>query len=413
MAVIAIPVDTEQGHIFPTFRLAKKLLARGHQIYYIGLAAVEDEIRKQGFEFRRIMEGVTPARLMTRPSTPSKGGQMDRLTQDRYLEAAYLEALVRGEAIDDLMQELKPDVALMSCHQYTESIVIRYRYNVPVVSLTTHLVAEPRTIVFQNVIDHLINVPCMVDLIDLLLSAKVEIKNFADVAALILQMPELVFYPKAFELPGIDHDPLFFHVGHEVDLGRWEEPFDWGQLRADGPLIYCSLGSQLDHKSEISRQFIRTVIAAAAKRSDWQFVVALGAKLNAKEFEPIPQNVVLSHWAPQIQMLSRASVMITHAGLGGVKESILHGVPMLALPLMRDQFDSANRITHHGLGAQGDIERIGPEDLSSMLDRLIADRSIRERVSAMRDEFERAEALNLSVTIIEKVIAGRPLINSI
>src|SRR6185503_7454180 len=99
MAVIAIPVDTEQGHIFPTFRLAKKLLARGHQIYYIGLAEVEDAIRKQGFEFRRILEGVTPAGLMTQLGAPSNSGQMDRLTKDRYLEAGYLEALVRGEAI--------------------------------------------------------------------------------------------------------------------------------------------------------------------------------------------------------------------------------------------------------------------------------------------------------------------------
>ena len=407
MAIIAVPVDTEQGHIFPTFGLAKKLLARGHRIYYLGLADVEDAIRKQGFEFRRIMEDVTPTRLMTKLRAQSNNKEMDRQTQDRYLEA-----LVRGEAIDDLMQELKPDVALMSCHQYTEAIVVRYRYNVPVVLLNTHLMAEPRTRACQNVVDHLVDVPCMVDLIDLLLSAKVEIKNFADVAALVLQMPELAFYPKAYELPGVEHDPLFIHVGHEVDLDRYEEPFDWGQLRADRPLIYCSFGSQLDRKSEISRHVIRTIINAAAQRPDWQFVVSLGAKLNPKEFEPAPPHVILIHWAPQLQMLSRASVIITHAGLGGVKESILHGVPMLAFPLMRDQFDSANRIAHHGLGLRGDIERIGPEDLSSMLDQLIADKSFSERVRAMRDEFERAEALNLSVTVIEKVIAGSPLINS-
>jgi len=58
MAVIAIFVDNEQGHIFPTLCLAKKLLARGHRVCYLGLAQVEDSIRKQGFEFHRIMDNL-------------------------------------------------------------------------------------------------------------------------------------------------------------------------------------------------------------------------------------------------------------------------------------------------------------------------------------------------------------------
>jgi zeaxanthin glucosyltransferase len=195
-------------------------------------------------------------------------------------------------------------------------------------------------------------------LIDLLLSAKVEIKNFADVAALILRMPELMFHPKAFELPGINQDPLLFYVGHEVDLDRVEEPYDWTQLQADRPLIYCSLGSQLDLRVNASRRFIRTVIDAAARRPNLQFVFSLGSKMDASEFDPLPSNMILSHWTPQLQMLARASVMITHSGMGAVKECILHGVPMLAFPLMRDQFVSADRIVYHGLGLRGDVENM-------------------------------------------------------
>jgi len=404
MAVIAILADFEQGHVFPTFCIAKKLLTRGYRVCYLGVAEAEDVIRKQGFEFRRIVEDVPLASSMS---------QLRKLSSDNPLARLALDTFIRGKALDDLMLELKPSVVLMTFHYYVLTILIRYRYNVPVILLNTAVVDAPREELCQAVIDYLIDVPSATDLIDLLLSASVEVKNFAEIAALILKMPELVLYPKVFELPGASRDSLVFHVGHEVDLNRVEEPFDWGQLDASRPLIYCSLGSQLDLKSEVSRRFIRTVIHAAAQRPDWQFVVSLGARLSAKEFEPIPPSVILSHWAPQLQMLSRASVMITHAGIGTVKECILHGVPMLALPLMRDQFACTNRIVHHGLGVRGDIEQIEPEELSSMLSQLISNDSFRERVGVMREEFERAEALNLSIKLIEKVIADRLPVNSI
>jgi zeaxanthin glucosyltransferase len=73
---------------------------------------------------------------------------------------------------------------------------------------------------------------------------------------------------------------------------------------------------------------------------------------------------------------------------------------------MRYQFDCTDRIVYHGLGIRGDIERVKPEELSSMLDQLITNESFKERVRAMREEFQLIEALNPSVTIIEKVIAG-------
>ena len=105
-------------------------------------------------------------------------------------------------------------------------------------------------------------------------------------------------------------------------------------------------------------------------------------------------------------MLSRASVMITHAGAGATKECIINGVPMLAVPMMRDQFDCAERIVYHGLGLRADIERINAAEVCSMLEHLLADGSCRARVNAMREEFRRVDAMNAGVELIEKVAAG-------
>ena len=80
---------------------------------------------------------------------------------------------------------------------------------------------------------------------------------------------------------------------------------------------------------------------------------------------------------------------------------------MLAVPMMRDQFDCAERIVHHGLGLRADIERVNAAEVSSMLEQLLADESCCARVNAMREEFRRVDAMNLGVDVIEKTAAGR------
>ena len=405
MANIAVLVDVEQGHIFSTLSLARKLKARGHRVYYLGVADVEELIRKQGMEFRPFLQDLMPrgSAAGLRLASVEGHGTTRRFNEKQFF---YFTPLLQGKMLDSIMQEIKPAVVLLTCHRYFEAIVIRYKYNMPVVLLNPSVRNESRAQACQVVIEQLIDIPGASELVNLLLSAGVTVRNFSDVANVILSMPELVFLPKAFELPDHIEDDLVVYTGPEIDLERAEDPFCWDQLTLDRPLIYCSLGSQPDMKEQISRRFIRTVINAVTPQPDWQLVVSLGSRMEPKEFMPVPSHVLLSHWVPQLQMLARANVMITHAGIGTVKECIIRGVPMLAVPLMRDQFDCGERIVHHGLGLRGDIECINAEEVSSMLQQLITDGSWRTRVKAMREEFQHADSMNIGVDLIEKVAAG-------
>lgn len=405
MANIAFLIDIEQGHIISTFSLARKLKARGHEVYYLGLADTEEMIRKQGMEFRPFLQDLMPLGSAAKVRAQYlKDEQHTRDFNEKHL--FYLRPLLQGQMLDSIIQEIKPAVVLVTS-RFFEAIAIRYKYNLPVVLLNPMIRTQPRREACQLVVEQLIEVPGALDLVDVLESAGVKIRNFADVANLVLSMPELTFLPKAFELPDHVEDELVFYIGPEIDLERAEEPFAWDQLSPDLPLIYCSLGSQLDMKDEVSRRFIRTLIDAVAARPEWQLILSLGSRMEPEEFMPVPSHVFLSRWAPQMQVLSRARVMINHAGIGTVKECIVNGVPMLALPLMRDQFDCAELIEHHGLGLCGDIERITAEELSSMLEQLINDDSCRARVNAMREEFRRVDAMNMGVNLIEKVLAGK------
>jgi zeaxanthin glucosyltransferase len=398
MARIAFLIDIEQGHILSTFSLARKLKARGHEVYYLGIPDVEEMIRKQGMEFRPLLQDLVP-----RGSVAKMRADYLKDQQSHEKIFFYIKPLLQGTMLDGVLGEIKPDVILIG--SFFEAIAIRYKYHVPVVMLNSTIRKQPRTEACQTIIQALLEIPNACDLLGVLQSAGVKLRNFNDVAKLVLTMPELAFIPKAFELPDRIEDDLVHYIGPEIDLGRAEEPFVWDQLSPDLPLIYCSLGSQHDIKHEVSRRFIRTVIDAVAARPEWQLLVSLGSRMEPEEFMPVASQVHLTRWAPQLQILSRASVMITHAGAGATKECIINGVPMLAVPLMRDQFDSADRIVHHGLGLRADVARVNAPEVSSMLEQLLADEACRARVNAMREEFQRVDAMNIGVNVIEKIAA--------
>jgi zeaxanthin glucosyltransferase len=65
---------------------------------------------------------------------------------------------------------------------------------------------------------------------------------------------------------------------------------------------------------------------------------------------PVPSNVIVVDQAPQIELLKRATLCITHAGLNTALESLAYGVPMVAIPIGYDQFGVAARIAYHGVG---------------------------------------------------------------
>jgi UDP:flavonoid glycosyltransferase YjiC (YdhE family) len=65
-----------------------------------------------------------------------------------------------------------------------------------------------------------------------------------------------------------------------------------------------------------------------------------------------PENVVVVSSAPHSRILPHASAVITHAGHGTVIKALAAGVPLVCLPMGRDQEDTAARVTLSGCGVR-------------------------------------------------------------
>jgi UDP:flavonoid glycosyltransferase YjiC (YdhE family) len=109
-------------------------------------------------------------------------------------------------------------------------------------------------------------------------------------------------------------------------------------------------------------------------------------------------------------------VLLTHGGLGAIREAIAHLVPMAVFPFIADQPANAQRIAHHRLGLAGSLAETTADELQSIIARLDGDPAFRANLERMRERFRAAERAEPGIQIIEREVAAatcRPAVHAI
>jgi zeaxanthin glucosyltransferase len=212
-------------------------------------------------------------------------------------------------------------------------------------------------------------------------------------------VPEFVLFPKEFFASTEKSDPLLYFLYPECGVDRIEGPLWCEGIDTGKPLIYCALGSQASIVADVRSRVFGMLVDVMRSLSNYQFFVAAGRN-NLSGIRARGPNIIVTEWAPQIAVLARASAMITHGGSGSVRECISAGVPMLVVPMMRDQFWCAEAVAKHGLGISIDINRATPREMESSLQRLIKENVFVEKVRRIRESW-RTEGWTLAVDVME------------
>jgi zeaxanthin glucosyltransferase len=204
--------------------------------------------------------------------------------------------------------------------------------------------------------------------------------------------------PKEFDLPGIPWPPHFHHAGPFFDdAGREPIPFPWEEL--DGkPLVYASLGTLVNGMENI----YKAILGAVGKLPHIQVVLAKGSNIELAELGQIPSNVIVVEKAPQIELLKRAALCITHAGLNTALESLAHGVPMVAIPIAYDQFGVAVRIVYHGVGESLAVDDLSVDGLHALIQRVLNTPSYGEKAQYFKNIIAQRRGLDVAAEVIEQ-----------
>jgi MGT family glycosyltransferase len=204
----------------------------------------------------------------------------------------------------------------------------------------------------------------------------------------------------------------FFYVGTFHNFSKTScvhyinDAFPFEKLN-NKPLIYASLGTLQNRLFNIFY-----AIAKACQHLDAQLVISLGGGADPNDLPALPGAPLVVKFAPQLELLKRTQLTITHAGINTVLESLTHGVPMVAIPIANDQPGVAARIAHAGVGEVVTLSRLSAMSLKAEVDRVFHGQYYRDNASELASEIQSAGGSRYAVDIIERVMTRDGLGNS-
>ncbi|HYR06422.1 MAG TPA: glycosyltransferase, partial [Longimicrobium sp.] len=112
-------------------------------------------------------------------------------------------------------------------------------------------------------------------------------------------------------------------------------------------------------------------VAAALGQLPVRGLVTTGRAVDPAEV-PAPANVRVVRAAPHQAVLAETAVVVTHAGHGSVLKPLAAGVPLVCMPMGRDQKDNTVRVLRLGAGVRAD-KSAPPERIAAAVRQLLED----------------------------------------
>jgi MGT family glycosyltransferase len=216
-------------------------------------------------------------------------------------------------------------------------------------------------------------------------------------SSLFADRPWITQCPREFDFES-SHWPKQFHYAgpfHDGE-GRPEFSFPWNRLTGE-PIVYASMGTVQNGNADV----FRTLAAAVAKK-DAQLVLSIGNVLRPEQIGPVPANAIVVNHAPQLELLKKASVCITHAGFNTVLEALTQGVPQVGIPVTNDQPGVAARIAAHQTGVVASLEELTVPHLSTLVDEVLNNSMYRDNARKFQQAIAKTDGLSRAASLLEE-----------
>src|SRR5215469_14306590 len=410
---LSLPVP---GHLNPMTALARKVQSRGHDVVFISLADAAPFVEAAGLPFVPCSEAAYPA--------GSLGKLVRRLSELAGEEALHftVNAMMKGytaslfESLPNTLSKTGVDgIVLDQYHPYVELIPIHLGMPFVHVSNALHVDYTGRTPICFVDWPHETGVDALARNMEGVRRARVLLEPVTATAQTYARKVGLTVdwnnphstlsplawvsqCPREFDFGPAPDFPQFHYAGPFHDgRGRMDFDFPWQRLTGQ-PIVYASMGTLQNGLVDI----FRSITQAAIGSKHLQFVLAVGGQLDPKQLGAIPANVMVVSYAPQIEVLKRSSLCITHAGLNTALESLASGVPMLAVPITNDQPGVAARIANKKVGVVISPDQASPGAFVAAINQVLDDSTFRDNTRKIQKAIRRIDGLSIAEGILER-----------
>jgi MGT family glycosyltransferase len=221
-------------------------------------------------------------------------------------------------------------------------------------------------------------------------AAELGLAPFASHQALLEASTMLVASYRAFdevEAPA----PTVVHVGPMRTAAGTGSTW---RRTTDRPLVLVGLSTS--HQNQVP---LLQRLCDALGVLDVEVLVTTGPSIAPELLRPASNTTVLPFVAHD-EVLPSADLLVTHAGHGTVMAGVAHGVPMLCLPMGRDQPLIADRAARLGVGAVASCEA-SVAQLRDAIVALLADAGARHRARAFAESLRDHPGLDHAVGLVE------------
>ena len=216
------------------------------------------------------------------------------------------------------------------------------------------------------------------------------------------KLAKISHMPAELDFPRSTLSKSFHYTGpYAYSSSRKSISFPFEQLTGQ-PLIYASMGT-LQNRIEKTFQ----TIAEACVGLDAQLVISLGGALKPESLPKLPGSPLVVHYAPQLELLKRATLTITHAGLNTTLESLSNGVPMVAIPITNDQPGVAARLAWKGAAEVVPFDKLNVPKLRKAIEQVLTQETYRSNALKLKEAINLSGGVKQAADIVEQAIATK------
>jgi MGT family glycosyltransferase len=229
------------------------------------------------------------------------------------------------------------------------------------------------------------------------------LERFSNIFEIFSRHPTISQLPQAFDFPYRHSPKKLFYTGPFLDReARRNTEFPFEKLNGR-PLIYASLGTIQTNRPQIFQ-----IISRACEGLGVQLVISLGGgSLMPQNLPRLAGDPLVVHYAPQLEILQKARITITHAGINTTLESLAAGVPLVAIPISDDQPGVGARIRWTGTGLVVEAGRLSVSALRYAIVEILQKPQYRKAALQMQEQIRNCGGLRLAAALVEEQL-GRP-----
>jgi zeaxanthin glucosyltransferase len=403
------------GHLNPMTTLARKMKARGHDVVFLSVLDTEPFVRAAQLPFLPFCEEDFPvgslAKSLAQLSKLQGQAAFEMVKQlvAKNLESAFRnlprtlqEAKVDGLVLDETERGLGcvPLHLGMPYVHVSNALHFDFSGNTPVCTFDWQHEATPEALA-RNLagVRNLLQSYEPLTSVSQAYAKKVEFDvDWTDPFATISKLAWLTQTPKEFDFQSSHWPAQFHYTGPFHDgLGRIESDFPWNRLTGE-PLVYASMGTLQNGLESV----FTSIAEAVGTRPGMQLVLSVGTGVDPDKIGSLPANCIVVQKAPQVELLKRSTLCITHAGLNTALESLAQGVPMVAIPVSIDQPGVAARIAYTRTGAYVPIQELTTSRLSTLIDDVLGNPEYRHNANKMKEAIARTNGLEKAADLLEQ-----------